>query len=135
MRGIPQRQTVDYFEATPNRADALEQLGRAVVATTPIAIAARLARAPRGVGADEELPPTPETDPGPGTGGDGFRDLAWVAAGVLVVLGALSYQAGKAMSPNRAQAKWWGLAGIPVGMITGPWGLGIMGIVSNSKKG
>lgn len=57
-----------------------------------------------------------------------------LAAGILVAFGALSYQTGKAMAPNNAKAKSWGWIGVPVGMFTGPIGLGIMGIVSNSQQ-
>lgn len=57
--------------------------------------------------------------------------------GVLILagVGALSYQAGKAMTPRGSKASTWGWIGVASGMLTGPIGLGVMGIVSNSKGG
>lgn len=52
-----------------------------------------------------------------------------------VVLGAggwLSYQAGKAMAPS-GKDKTWGWIGVPVGLLTGTLGLGVMGFISNRK--
>jgi hypothetical protein len=56
-----------------------------------------------------------------------------VGIGLLLASGWLSYQAGKAMAPNVAKQKKWGWIGVPVGMLTGAPGLGIMGWVSNSR--
>lgn len=57
--------------------------------------------------------------------------------GVLAVSGFLSYQAGKAMAPSGSDSKKekiWGWVGIPVGLLTGVVGIGIMGAVSNYKE-
>lgn len=64
----------------------------------------------------------------------GSTTFFMVVGGLLLVSGALSYQAGKAMAPNKQSASTWGWAGVPVGMLTGSIGLGVMGIISNSKK-
>ena len=113
MNRIQQQPTVDYFQS-------INGFGQ-LVSTTPIVAAARMLKPNSGLGAD---------DPSR----DGWRDLAFVAVGVLAVTGILSYQAGKAMAPTKADRKMWGWVGVPVGMLTGPWGLGVMGIISNSKK-
>jgi hypothetical protein len=57
------------------------------------------------------------------------------AAMVIGIVGALSYQAGKAIAPSRQDATTWGWIGVPVGLFTGVLGLGVMGVVSNQKKG
>lgn len=57
-----------------------------------------------------------------------------IVAGILVIGGILSYQAGKAMAPRSSDEKLWGWIGVPVGLLTGTLGLGIMGIVSNRSK-
>lgn len=54
---------------------------------------------------------------------------------LLAGVGALSYQAGKAMAPRGSKPSTWGWIGVASGMLTGPIGLGVMGIVSNSKDG
>jgi hypothetical protein len=46
--------------------------------------------------------------------------------------GFLSYQAAKAMAPG-GKEKTWGWIGVPVGILTGAFGLGIMGFVANRK--
>lgn len=60
-------------------------------------------------------------------------DNPLVGALVLGVTCVLSWYAGAAMAPSPAAKKNWGLIGIPVGVFTGPWGLGVMGIVSMRK--
>jgi len=130
---IHQQQTTDYFRAVQGPLQAFQEgslgsatqgLGQAVLATTPIVTAARAMRRNRvpmnGVG---------QTDVTNNVGA-----LAVVAGLFIIVTGALSYQAGKAMAPNRKKASTWGWVGIPVGVLTGPWGLGVMGIVSNSSR-
>lgn len=73
---------------------------------------------------------------GLGTTGEVVGGAAVVAVGVALVLlaGVLSYQAGKAMAPNRAKAGTWGWIGVPVGLFTGAPGLGVMGWISNSSR-
>lgn len=56
-----------------------------------------------------------------------------ILGGVLVLAGALNYQMGKAMAPNKEKASSWGWLGVPLGFV--PLGLPIMAIVSNSSKG
>ena len=112
--------------AGPLRAYKDGSLGQAVVSTSPVVVAARAMQnrqrhhAANGLGQIDNMDQT----------------AFWIAAAIgLTVFGALSYQAGKAMSPNRKEAATWGWVGVPVGMITGPLGLGIMGIVSNAATG
>lgn len=57
--------------------------------------------------------------------------LIWVL--LLGAGGWLSYQAGEAMAPSPSDAKKWGWIGVPVGLLTGTLGLGIMGWVSQRK--
>jgi len=57
-----------------------------------------------------------------------------IFSGLLIMSGYLSYQAGKAMAPDQNSESSWGWTAVPVGMITGATGLGIMVIVSNSMK-
>jgi hypothetical protein len=54
-----------------------------------------------------------------------------IALVVLGVVGYLSYEVGSAMAPSGGKRSTWGLIGIPVGLFTGPIGLGVMAIVSN----
>lgn len=115
MKHFPQQSTVDYYQASP-----LGALGE-IVTTTPIVAAARKLK-PNGTGLLSD------------DGSDTHIATAVIIIG-LGLAGALSYQAGKAMAPSRADAKTWGWIGVPVGMFTGPLGLGLMGIISNSKKG
>lgn len=61
-------------------------------------------------------------------------DMVWAFA-ILGVAGALCYQAGKAIAPSRQDATTWGWIGVPVGLFTGVLGLGVMGVVSNHRKG
>lgn len=55
---------------------------------------------------------------------------AGVGVLLIAVTAAFSYYAGAAMAPRPTDKNTWGLVGIPVGLFTGAWGLGIMGIVS-----
>lgn len=70
---------------------------------------------------------------GPPSVGQTDYDVA-VGAGVgillIAVTAAFSYYAGAAMAPSPSAKNTWGLVGMPVGLFTGAWGLGIMGIVS-----
>ena len=61
-------------------------------------------------------------------------DVAWTAI-FLGVVAAVSYSAGKAMAPSREDRSTWGWIGVPVGLFGGVIGLGVMGAVSNGKKG
>ena len=63
----------------------------------------------------------------------GAADVAWTAL-FLGVVAAVSYSAGKAMAPTRADGSTWGWIGVPVGLFTGVIGLGVMGAVSNARK-
>jgi hypothetical protein len=56
-------------------------------------------------------------------------------AAILGIVGVLSYQAGKAIAPSRSDSTTWGWIGVPVGLFTGVVGLGVMGAVSNHRKG
>lgn len=123
MQQIVQDQTVRYFESVN---PALEGLGEYFVNTTPIMIAANQMRqnrqgqmAANGVGQVDNL--------GPGA--------VVLGLGFLALAGALSYQAGKAMAPNKKAEMTWGIVGIPMGLFL-PFGmgLGIMGAISNAQK-
>lgn len=120
--GQHQQSTVDYFQS------AVQGLGT-IVSTPPIVAASRLIRGQRlrknGVGAGDSVDIAP----------DDMAKLAAFGFVFLAISGVLSYQAGKAMAPNPQSRTTWGLIGIPVGMFTGAFGLGTMGIVSNVKKG
>lgn len=129
---VPQQSTVDYYQAVQGPLRAFKDgvlgrsaasLGQLVVQTTPLNLAQKALRQNqmRGLG---------QTDATMGAG-----MFALVALTFIVVTGALSYQAGKAMAPTSKNKSTWGWVGVPVGMLTGPWGLGVMGIVSNSRKG
>lgn len=128
---VPQQSTVDYYQAVQGPLRAFKDgvlgrsaasLGQFVVQTTPMHLAQKALRrnAVQGLG---------QTDATMGMGA-----LALVAITFVVVTGALSYQAGKAMAPTSKNRSTWGWVGVPVGMLTGPWGLGVMGIVSNSSR-
>jgi hypothetical protein len=58
--------------------------------------------------------------------------IVWTVLAVGVG-GYLSYQAGKAMTPSGSSKKKWGWIGVPAGLLAGPIGLGVMGIVSNRR--
>jgi hypothetical protein len=115
-----------------------EQVSPLLVAISPAAAALH---AVRGLGTDPlpdpSLPPPPP--PAGTTAAQQWADQNKGAAlaigyGLLVLFGWLSYQAGSAMAPSAASKSTWGWVGVPVGILTGPIGLGIMGIVSNRKK-
>ena len=87
----------------------------------------------KGLGDDAPVATAPTAAPvaAPGvTAGD----VVWTVA-ILGVVGALCYQAGKAISPSKQEASTWGWIGVPVGLFTGVLGLGVMGAVSNHRKG
>jgi hypothetical protein len=113
----PQKQTIDYFAA--------KSVGQMVVSASPIVAASRAFKqrnyAMNGIGQF-------------GGSSDSWAILGFIAVAAVVGTGALCYQAGKAMAPNRSEAKTWGWVGVPVGMLAGPWGLGVMGIISNSQR-
>jgi len=80
----------------------------------------------KGLGADEPAVPGM---PAPAVGaGDALLGLL-----ILGAIGALGYQAGKAMAPSSSDRTTWGWIGVPVTLFTGGIGLGVMGIVSNRK--
>lgn len=62
----------------------------------------------------------------------GVGALVFMVA-MTAAVGALSYQAGKAMTPAGSKKKTWGWVGVPVGLFTGPIGLGVMGWISNKR--
>lgn len=128
---VPQQSTTDYFRSVQGPLRAMNDgilggagsLGQVMAKTTPIATAARMLQRqsrPAVNGLGEIANP-------------GFTVAALVVT-FVVVTGALSYQAGKAMAPNRSDGNTWGWVGVPVGILTGPWGLGVMGIISNSGR-
>ncbi len=86
----------------------------------------------RGLGEDSSVVTGPMAMPGTSKVGTG--DVVW---GVLILgaVGALSYQAGKAIAPSREKQTTWGWIGVPVGLFTGVVGLGVMGFVANQRKG
>lgn len=116
---FPQVQTVDYYVQTP-----AQSVGQMVISTSPIVAAARTLNQRKLVS---------------GVSG-GFGDqnswalLGLIAVGVVAATGALCYQAGKAMAPNKGERKTWGWVGVPVGLLGGPIGLGVMGVISNSQR-
>lgn len=133
---VPLEPTVDYFQAVRGMAQgplqayrdgslgaAAQQFGQTLITTTPIVSAARALRYRKHT---------------TGAMGQTDMELTGLMAGAiilgLIVRGALGYQAGKAMAPNRRDAKTWAWIGVPVGTLTGTLGLGVMGIVSNSKR-
>ena len=132
---VAQQQTVDYFRAVQgsmngNLSNSASAIGQAVARTTPISVASRMVQANR-----NQVMQAAAGQPAVGGPVDGMGALAVVAMAFIAVTGALSYQAGKAMAPNSKAGDTWGWIGVPVGIFTGPWGLGVMGIVSNSRKG
>ncbi len=113
-----QQQTVQYYQAVK------PGVGQMFVSTSPIVAAARALN-------QRKL----HMNGVQGWSDDGgWAMLGVIAVGVIAVTGALCYQAGKAMAPNRSESKTWGWVGVPVGMLAGPWGLGVMGIISNSQR-
>lgn len=64
----------------------------------------------------------------------GGRQWGFMALAFLAVAGVLSYQAGKAMAPSPADERTWAVVGVPVGLLTGVIGLGVMGWVSTTRK-
>lgn len=122
MSIVQRRSTVDYFPA----ATAVEGVEKFFANTTPIAIAAQKLRHRRQFAAN-------------GLGADGDKEIStstYAAAFVLLIgLGVLSYQAGKAMAPTKQDESTWGIVGIPMGLLL-PFGmgLGVMGTISNRRK-
>jgi len=78
--------------------------------------------------------PTPGIPGAPPSAVMGPGDVVWTLM-FLGVVGAVSYSAGKAMAPSREDRSTWGWIGVPVGLFGGVIGLGVMGAVSNGKKG
>ncbi len=130
---VPQERTTDYFATNPampnqrqymtptNPNSPTSPVGFVDVLHSPALAVLKVAKgAPvSGLG-------------GVGPASVGVGALVFVA-GAVILSGWLSYQAGKAMSPTKAGEKTWGWVGVPVGMFTGAFGLGIMGAVSNRK--
>lgn len=54
--------------------------------------------------------------------------------GIMAAVGALSYQVGKAIAPGGSSESTWGWIAVPVGLLTGPIGLGVMAIASNRSR-
>jgi hypothetical protein len=84
----------------------------------------------RGLGDDPVIPGAPAT---PLIGRASGTDVVWAMV-ILGLVGAASYQAGKAIAPSHDARSTWGWIGVPVGLFTGVLGLGIMGYVANGKK-
>lgn len=81
-----------------------------------------------GFGQEAPSVPTPSIPPA-----EDKPSIALAIVG-LGVVGYLCYEIGAAMTPSGGDRKNWGLLGIPVGVIAGPFGLGVMAIVSNHVK-
>lgn len=124
---VPQQQSTRYYQAAPQLRGVQSgplmavkngSLGKALRMSSPVLMLANQARSRRrGVG-DSAI--TAEIKP---------MDLALIFA----VQGALYYQAGKAMQPRGSEN--WGWWGALWGVMGGPIGIGIMGIIANKKKG
>jgi len=90
----------------------------------------------KGLGADATVT-DPSVPPVLGAPAQAAATGTDVLVGVLLLalVGAASYQAGKAISPSRADASTWGMVAVPVGLFTGALGLGVMGLMANRRKG
>lgn len=87
----------------------------------------------RGLGQDA---PTPAPVMPPGVPAAPAREIpVWAAFLLLGAVGYFSYEIGSAMTPSGSKKTTWGLIGIPVGLFTGPLGLGVMAISSNHFVG
>jgi hypothetical protein len=62
---------------------------------------------------------------------NGSRDVEGVA--LFALRCALGYVAGAALAPSPSDARIWGLVGIPVGALTGIYGVGVMALVATRK--
>lgn len=109
---------------TPPNMQGVGAASAADVAASPLLAAIKVLRGANGLGQDAgpAVPPKP-------TAGTYAVVVAFLALG-----GFLSYQAGKAMTPQGGNEKTWSWAAVPVGLFTGVLGLGIMGAVSNAKE-
>lgn len=85
-------------------------------------------------GAAKALRPTGLRGVATGNVGVGIAVGVGLVVGAVVLGGFLSYKAGAAMAPNRGARKSWGWTAVPVGLLTGVYGLGTMGAVSLSKR-
>ena len=139
MHQFPQSNTLPSWHASRATGCAPVGLGEAILspgisglrlASNPsCAGLGMMSRSPDGLGADDGAARAAGMGFGMGAGA-----VVAVGVGILVLGGFLSYQAGKAMAPNRAGAKTWGWIGVPVGLFTGAPGLGVMGWVSNASR-
>ena len=84
----------------------------------------------RGLGEDAPAAPPAPVMPG-APAADKEKIPGWLAVTVIGAVGFLSYEIGSAMAPSGGKKTTWGLWGIPVGLFTGPLGLGAMAILSN----
>jgi len=125
MKHPLQESTVDYFQSVH---PSLEGLGDYFENTTPIMLAAKKFREKR---QQQQMAPN-------GVNGDVDFNSAGVyivGIGIVVLAGALSYQAGKAMAPKKSSENSWGWVAVPLGLFMPlGMGLGIMGAVANSGK-
>ena len=131
----------DIFESPgPVRAPPGGQmLGRVSPRRAAAFLVSPAAAAMRGLGVETPTAPEPVMPP-PGPAAPPAYATAkpmpvLVALGLLGVFGYLSYEIGSAVAPTGSNKRTWGLIGIPVGLVSGPIGLGIMAIVSNHGKG
>jgi hypothetical protein len=113
----------------PNSADAPMFPDREGIGKLRLFALSPVVSAMKGLGEDPVVPGAPAL-PGRASG----SDLIWAMA-ILGIVGAASYQAGKAIAPSRDAQTTWGWIGVPVGLFTGVLGLGVMGFVANGKKG
>lgn len=122
----PQQSTVDYFPSHSVPDEVFKQVGE-FFGTSPVAYAAKKVKNQQRVAANGL---------GQAEGEEALMGATGMAvlAGLLIVSGAFSYQAGKAMAPSKKEEQTWAWIGVPVGMFFGSIGLGTMGIVSNTSK-
>jgi hypothetical protein len=85
----------------------------------------------RGLGDAVTNPPSTEAIPTEPVPADDGAISTGLALAIVGVVGYLSYEIGKAMAPSGSKKTTWGLVGVPVGLFTGPVGLGVMALVSN----
>jgi hypothetical protein len=140
MYPFPQTSTLPAYY--PSRATGCTPVGLGEALFSPGLSGLRLASNPQCAGLGMIRPGSPDglgqTDRNGGRfaygAGVGAGVVVAVGVGLLLVAGYLSYQAGKAMAPNRTKANTWGWIGVPVGLFTGAPGLGVMGWISNAQR-
>ena len=81
--------------------------------------------------------PASSIAPAPAVAISNGRSVGSIALGLLFLAGVgyLSYEVGVAMTPSGSKKMTWGLIGVPLGIFTGPVGLGVMALVANHRRG